>query len=253
MIPKDRREEILNLLSTHKYMSVEELAKLMFISESTIRRDLAYLEKEGSLKRTRGGASYLSPFLVKWPFVFRNKTNMKEKIYIAKLAASFVQDGDSIFIDSSSTGLCLAKALIERKNLNVLTYGMSTAQVLAEEGNAYVECVCGHYFPGSASIYGKEACDFIKQHYAKTCFVSGCGFSAEHGLSDYAKEEAALKKTFHECSDQTIVLVDHSKFEQKFFWRDLDFSEINVIITDRPLPENIDERCYHHDIQVIYE
>lgn len=105
-------------------------------------------------------------------------------------------------------------------------------------------------------LYGLTAFDtliFIKQHYAKTCFVSGCGFSAEHGLSDYAKEEAALKKTFHECSDQTIVLVDHSKFEQKFFWRDLDFSEINVIITDRPLPENIDERCYHHDIQVIYE
>lgn len=253
MVPRDRREEILNLLSIHKYMSVEELAKLMFISESTIRRDLAYLEKEGSLKRTRGGASYLSPSLVKWPFVFRNKTNIKEKVYIAKLAASFVQDGDSIFIDSSSTGLCLAKALVEKKNLNVLTYGMPTAQVLAEEGNAYVECVCGHYFPGRASIYGSEACQFIKQHYAKTCFISGCGLSVEQGLSDYAKEEVVLKKTFHECSGQTVVLVDHSKFEQTFFWKDLDFSEMDVLITDQPLPECIDEICYQHDIQVIYE
>lgn len=253
MVPKDRREEILKLLSIKKYMSVEEFSNLMFISESTIRRDLAHLEKEGSLKRTRGGASYIDPSLVKWPFVFRNKTNIEEKIYIGKLAASFVQDGDSIFIDSSSTGLCLAKALVKKQNINVLTYGIPTAQLLAEEGNAYVECVCGHYFPGRASIYGKEACDFIKQHYAKTCFISGCGLSIEHGLSDYAKEEVPLKKMFHKCSEQTIVLIDHSKFEQTFFWQDLPFSEIDIIITDQPLPEKIDDICYHHDIQVIYE
>lgn len=253
MIPETRREEILNLLATNKYMSVKQLASSIYVSEPTIRRDLMYLEKEGSIKRERGGASYVDPSFVKWPFVFRNKSNLKEKLYIGQLASTLVNDGDNIFIDSSSTGLCFAKSLHQKQNLNVLTYGFQTAQTLSENESTSIECVCGAFHAPHSSIYGKEACDFVSRHYAQSCFISCCGLDTLLGLTDNSREEVALKRTFHEHSKQTVLLLDHTKMNTIFYYQDLKLSEIDIIVTDQPLPKNLDEACYTHDIQVIYE
>lgn len=70
---------------------------------------------------------------------------------------------------------------------------------------------------------------------------------------EYSREEAFLKKTLHEHASQTIVLLDHTKMNQTFYIQDLTLSDIEIIITNRPLPENLYEACYKYDIQVIYE
>ena len=85
MLSEERRKKILELLADEKTMSVERLARSIFVSEPTIRRDLMQLAKEGSIKRTRGGASYVNPDLVDWPFSFRQKENIREKNEIARM------------------------------------------------------------------------------------------------------------------------------------------------------------------------
>lgn len=255
MIPDTRRKEILDLLKKHSYMSVTDLANNIFVSEPTIRRDLTALEKEGSLKRTRGGATYVEPSLAKsrWPFVMRNKQNLETKLHIGKLALSFVNHSDSIFLDSSSTCLCFAKQIPEDFELNVLTFGISTARILADNPNFFVEVPGGQFDLKRESIYGKEACDYFNQRHADTCFLSGYGFSAQEGLTEISREEYLLKRTLHENSDRTVVLIDHSKFGSNYYRKVLPFPEIDALITDQPLPEDIDEMCYKYDVQVLYE
>lgn len=253
MIPETRREEILALLEKNTYMSVSDLAKSIFVSEPTIRRDLAYLEKEGSLKRTRGGASYIHPTLARWPFVFRNKTNIAEKLHIGKIAASFINYGDCIFLDSSSTCLCLAKSFPEDIELDVLTFGIPAAQALGTNPKIFLELPGGKFHPQRECVYGKEACDYFSQHHATICFLSGYGLSADGGLTETSREEFVLKKVLHENADQTIVLMDHTKFGKTHYRKVLSFSEIDILVTDCPLPEDIDEMCYKYDVQVLYE
>lgn len=253
MVTDDRRAKILSFLSKEGYMSVPKLAQNLFVSEATIRRYLADLEKEGSIKRTRGGASYIDPALAKWPFVFRNKTNIPEKLHIARLAASFVNDGDTLFMDASSTCLCLAKELSKDLSLDILTYGIPAAQVLAENRKAFVELPCGQYNPDRSSIYGKDACDFFSTRYANTCFISAQGLDAKQGLTEYSREEVFLKKTLCENAKRTIVLLDHTKINKTFYIQDLSLQDIDILITDRPLPEELDREFYKYDIPVIYE
>lgn len=253
MIPENRRQEILDLLEKNTYMSVSDLSKAIFVSEPTIRRDLAYLEKEGFLKRMRGGASYVHPTLAKWPFVFRNKTNINEKLHIGKIAASLISYGDRIFLDSSSTCLCLAKSFPEDIELNVLTFGIPAAQVLGTNPKIFLELPGGKFHSQRECVYGKEACDYFKQHHATLCFMSGYGLSADGGLTETSREEFILKRVLHENADQTIVLIDHTKLGNTYYRKVLSFNEIDVLITDRPLPEDIDEMCYKYDVQVLYE
>lgn len=253
MIPDTRRKDILDLLQKHSYMSVTDLAKAIYVSEPTIRRDLTFLEKEGSLKRTRGGASYIEPNTARWPFVFRNKRNIEAKLHIGKIAASFLDHADSVFLDSSSTCLCLAKSIPEDMQLDILTFGIPTAQTLAENPNFFVEVPGGKYNAQRQCIYGKEACDYFSSHHANFCFLSGYGFSAETGLTEVSREEAVLKKVLHENSDHTIVLIDHSKIGNSYYRKIVDFKEIDALITDQPVSEEIDELCYKYDVQILYE
>jgi DeoR/GlpR family transcriptional regulator of sugar metabolism len=251
MIPKERRKQILDLLEKNKYMTVQSLAKEIYVSEPTIRRDLAYLEKEGSLKRSRGGASYINPTATRWPFVFRNKRNISQKMDIGKLAASFIEYGDSIFIDSSSTCLCLAKEIQQDIAIDALTYGIPAAQMLGENPNIFVELPGGKYHPTRACVYGKETCDYFASHHANICFLSGYGFDAEHGMTEYSREEFTLKKVLHANADRTIVLMDHTKMNRTYYRKVLPLSEIDILITDQPLPTEIEQACYQHDIHVL--
>ena len=115
MLSEERRKKILELLADEKTMSVERLARSIFVSEPTIRRDLMQLAKEGSIKRTRGGASYVNPDLVDWPFSFRQKENIREKNEIARMAARLVQDGDTLFLDSGKHLLLSGKGAAGKK------------------------------------------------------------------------------------------------------------------------------------------
>ena len=103
MVPEERKQQILALLERKRYVTVEELSKELFVSLPTIRRDLAALELEGALTRTHGGASYNQAGTQVAPFILREKSNYQEKQVIGNVAAGLVENGDTLFISSSST------------------------------------------------------------------------------------------------------------------------------------------------------
>lgn len=252
MIPETRRRDLLTILEKNQYMTIDQLANFLHISIPTVRRDLLQLEQEGLIKRNRGGASFISRQTLQWPFTFRHRSNIAAKTYIAELATAYIKNGDHIFLDSSSSCYCLAEQLKEFHELRVMTNGIPTLQLLGNMNGVTVDCVCGTYHPKRASIYGYEACDYIARHHAKLCFLSCQSLNIQNGAMDGSEEDIAIKKSFSEHADQTIYLIDHSKFNKNSYFQALPLNKVDTIVTDQPLPEEWEEYCKQYEIEVVY-
>lgn len=251
MISDERRKKILELLEQQHYMSVEKLARAIFVSEPTIRRDLTQMAKEGSLKRTRGGASFVNPDTVDWPFLYRQKESIDQKKKIAEIASKLVQDGDTLFLDSGSTCYCLARELLDRKNLSVLTYGMTIAKLLSTNETCNAQITCGTYQNQRTSIYGFGTIDYINRCHAKWCFLSSPGFQPDKGIFNYDAMEAEVKTALYHNADRTVLLLDHKKIGKSYSYLELGLDKIDVIITDQPFDELTQTICDSHNIHVI--
>lgn len=250
---EDREGKIIQLVKERNYISVKELTKLLYVSEPTIRRDLTVLDKKGILKRNRGGAAYISKQQTQYPQVFRNDENVQEKKHIARLAAEFVKDGDSIFMDASSSCYYLAQFIDQELKLNVMTHGLAIAKELARSSNIHVEVVCGRYDISNDAVYGADACNYVKSRYADLCFMSMSGLDASQGLTNLLMEDAEITRAYHHQAGKTILLIDHTKINCKYYIKVFDLSEVDVLITDQPLPAELDTYCFDHDIEVICE
>ncbi|ORM71209.1 DeoR/GlpR family DNA-binding transcription regulator [Pantoea rwandensis] len=252
MFPDQRRNQIIKLLEIQKFATVEEMSKAIFVSEPTLRRDFAQLEKEGLIHRTRGGASFIFPTHVEFPFDARVKHNSDKKKYISDIAETFLHDRLNIFLDSSSTGLYLSRKFKNFTGLTVLTNGIKAANLLSDESDASINCVCGQVFPKRSSASGQDTCDYISRYYADIAFISCRGLSAEQGATDCTREEAAVKQCYQKHARKTILLVDSSKFDEVYFNQILPMEKIDVIITDKPLPEAINDMAKAADVQVLF-
>ena len=253
MVPNERKQEILEQIEKYQYITVSDLAKKIHVSEPTIRRDFAQLERDGLIKRNRGGASFISKETMDWPFVYRNKQHRKEKCYIAQLATAYISGEDTIFMDSSSTSYCLAEALDGFANLRVLTHGIPVLQMLGEKSGISADCVCGTYRRKRSSVYGYEACEYIAKHHARTFFLSCAGVHLKQGVTDRTEEDMAIKQAFWRNADQTILLVDSSKIrEEIYYYKVMDIKNLTAIISERPLPEEMMQYCREEGVEVVF-
>lgn len=251
MTPEERRQEILKLLDKKKFITVDDLASLLFTSKPTIRRDLLILEEGGFIRRTKGGAQAIVSSLVEWPFTMRNAKNNDQKAYIAEIAKDFLNDHANIFIDSSSTCLHFAKEVAEFDNITVLTNGIKTAHFLSEESNNNVSVTCGKIYKKRNSINGPDACDYVSKHRANIAFMSCRGISSTN-TTEFTMEEAMIKKYYNNYADQTVMLIDSSKFDETFFYELLPFDAVDFIITDKKPGIDYLEAAKKSDMEFLY-
>ena len=242
-VPDERRDQILAALEKHGYLSVAELAGMMFVSIPTIRRDLSVLEREGSLVRTHGGASFLSDFAASSPFSLRYRENVGEKRMIGKLAARFVSNGDSLFIDSSSTSQTLVEQLPEDMNLTVLTNALFIARELGPRKNVRTEIPGGTYDSKHEAVFGSATVDFIKNRNADWFFFSCNGFDAKKGTMSNTPLDGSVKKAMKENATKTVLLIDHFKENKLCYYHLFGWDDVDYIVTDRKLSPAIQEVC----------
>lgn len=249
---QERREQILNHLSQKNFITVKDMAKQIHVSEPTVRRAFRELEKEGLIYRNHGGASYLADKHNQWPLAYRSRSHLKEKTYIAQLAAAYVNDGDYIFLDSGSTCYCMAKELTNFHNLRVLSHGHPAIHVLSENENIIVECMGGTYSPKHDATFGYEAIDFIQKRHAKLFITSGYCLNIQYGSMETFEEEVPVKKAFSENADKTILLMDTSKYRQVGYFQTLNFDQIDVIVSDQKPPEEFIHHFEAFNIEYVY-
>lgn len=253
MIAVQRGRKILSLLEERKYLSVSKLSQMLFVSESTVRRDLDQLARQGLIRRTRGGALLVQESQVEMPLSYKSEDNAEKKRYIADLAVDFVQDDQSLFIDSSSTCISFARRLSEKKGLTILTNGLVTAHILSENMDVDVYSAPGQVFKKRASIHGAETCEYILRHFADVAFVSCRGLDTEIGASDYSEGDAMVKRCFRKKARQMILLADSSKFNKSFFHQALFFDQIDLLISDKEPPQEIMQKLIEAEVEVLWE
>ena len=212
LIPAERHRRIVELLNQHGTVRVSTLSESFKVSELTIRRDLEYLEDNGILERTYGGAIYSHRLAMEPLFTEKDRLRREEKERIATAAAGMVEDGETIFIHSGSTTLRMFRHLSGRKNLRVVT---SNAAAVLEARNLDLDVYFtgGQYRKVSNSLVGPLARRFLQQFNANKCFIGVDGVSGKYGLTTPSIDEAEMGRTMIEQTHGAkIVLSDSSKF-----------------------------------------
>lgn len=183
----------MEILKQKKHVTTKFLAKELYCSVSTVRRDLIKLEKEGLVKRFHGGASIVPDTKVEYNYISNETENLKEKKYICNIALDFIQDGQTIFIDSSTTANNLCPLLEKFDELTVITNGIKTAYDLNFHENVQAFFAGGIIKPGTSATIGEFAFDFLEHFHADITFISCRGLNQD-GVFDVDYNLSLTKK-----------------------------------------------------------
>lgn len=242
---------MLEFINKNKSATVEELAAEFFVSGATIRRDLATMEKQGLIKRSHGGAMAFASSAEESAFSVRENTNVASKRTIASLAYKLVKNGDSVFLDSSTTTGFIIPLLNNLKYLSVTTIGIRNALLLSQTSDIKIYLAGGRIQNHSNSITGTDTLDFISRIHADITFVSCSGVTLESGFTDADIEQSKLKRQMKKNSAKIAMLCDSSKFDKTFMCVDFDFNEIDYLITDKTPPATYVEKIANEGCKLL--
>jgi DeoR/GlpR family transcriptional regulator of sugar metabolism len=242
MLSLERQEEILEILNRNKSATVEELASELFVSGATIRRDLRSMEKQGLIKRSHGGAMPFKSSAEESAFAIREQENTVAKKTIASLAAKLIKNGDSVFIDSSSTTGAVIPLLNGYQYLSVTTTGIRNALLLSQTNSVKIYIAGGQIQNHSNSIIGTDTMDYISRIHADVALVSCSGVDAHYGFTDSSIEQSKLKQQMRKNSSILAVLCDSTKFGKTFLCTNFHFDEVDYLITDKTPPQEFLEK-----------
>lgn len=250
MFAEERRELILNALRSKGRIFVKDLAEEFGTSIDTVRRDIISMEKQGLLKRTHGGAIPLSKVR---RFPIDNKVRYNEgtehQNAIAKLAARYIEQGDTIFIGGASIHYVLLKYLPIDINYTVITNSLTIAEKLKLLNNVETYIVCGK-IREEEEIIDTLATEFIRTLRIDVAFLTGGGISSKHGLSTSTPEGSSFQRAVADVSRKKICLGNFDKIGIEFFSRTLEIKDLDLIITDWEAPEDEVKRIQRLGVKV---
>ncbi|MCL4297002.1 MAG: substrate-binding domain-containing protein [Anaerolineae bacterium] len=229
----ERRQRILTLLREQSNATVIELAKLLNVSEGTIRNDLTALDEAQQIMRVRGGAVVRDIHPVQMPaLAAKARVNAPAKQRIARWAADMVEDGDAILLDASTTVFHMAAYLQDRRNLTIITNGLEVARALAANRANTTILIGGVLRADGTSVTGHLGEKMLRDLHIKTAFVSCSGFTVEVGLTELDLQEAQLKSHMIRSASRVIALIDSSKFGRAALVPFAAVEQISHILTD---------------------
>lgn len=232
-----RRREILKIIQEKGFAPVSELSRLFGVSEVTIRTDLRFLKQEGKIERNYGGAGTVADDEYAEsdgaPFSMVSKLLDENKTAIAKAAAGLISEGESIFLDASSTTCHLAVLLRMIHDITLISNSIPVFEQLKEYRYGTLIGVPGELNPVTQSFIGPYAENMIRSLKANKAFISPRAILPQ-GLRDASMAEASVKKMMMESADETIVLADHSKFgNRQALFGIGSFDRVAAIVTDK--------------------
>ncbi len=242
-----RQNNILEYLQKNLYAPVQEIADTFGISPATVRRDIATLKETGEIKKVFGGASLtdMNKILPQFDNERHLLSNIPEKEAIAKKAAELIKDGDTIFINSSSTALRIYPYIVN-KNVNIVTNNGRSLYAFRNPGTELI-LIGGEVksIKGSTklSTTGEFAIETIKRISATKCILGVSGISVTGGLTSMAIDEPTINRAMiQQCHGDVIILADHRKLNITHNFLFGDISDVSVLITDSgSSPEHIQE------------
>jgi len=247
---EERHAKIIELLNAEGELNVSQLAKLLGVSEMSIRKDLNHLSNVGMLLRTYGGAIAQQRSSMEMSLLEKQNKNLAEKSMIGKLTASLITNGQSVMLDSGITTQQVAKNLLGHENLTVITNGLNILNTLAGHPNITLYTVGGQITSSSYTIMGTDSEANFQKYYANTCVVSVDGVDVERGLTSRNQLEANITRILLEHTERRILVTDFSKIGLIALIPVAPLTGVDVIVTDDKAPADFIERVRKMGITV---
>ncbi len=242
MLNIQRYNLILELIKKRKNIKLNEIVDELNVSEATARRDLNFLEEKGKIRRVHGGAVLVEDR--EENIDYKKLVYSEEKNKIGKKAASYVKNGDTVFLDAGSTTECVIKYLAGKDDVKVVTNGFTHIEELTKLGiETYI--LGGKIKIKTGAIVGSTALFSIKNFNFDVVFIGANGINLD-GYSTPDPEEVLVKSEAVKRGKNVYFLCDHSKFNERSF---INFASLQdgILITDGKIPEDIKEKMKMED------
>ena len=244
VVKSDRSKEIIQQLLHDGEVSVERLAKRLKTSTSTVRRELAELERSGLLRRTHGGAIRVEPMLYE-PFRHLSSFSAQEQLHagekrrIGLAAAEIIRDGEIIAIGAGTTTTQVARSIRHRKGITVVTNAVNIAMELSHRADLTVIVTGGTMSIDWFALTGATGIAAVGEMYYDKVFIGVDGVHPEHGLTTNYPDQASIHRAMMRKARQRIVVADHTKIGDIGTALIAPTSDADLIITDKSAPARI--------------
>lgn len=235
MLQYERQQAVMEYLKLHHTATIQALAKHVYTSEASVRRDIAILEASGLVLKVYGGVILAEHKNEVVPVELRDSANSAAKEIIAAEAAKLIHDGDTLFFDSSSTVRRICKHIKNRKHLKIITNNIRICEEL-KDTDIMVYCTGGEYYKKLDCFLGSYAERFISSINATGMFFSCKGLSEQGVLTDVSEPEISIRQVMLAHADKKFFLCDNSKVGQKYTFTLCDATDLTGILSDRPIP-----------------
>lgn len=231
MFKNERQNEILKILASDGYATVEKLSKLLYTSESSIRRDLIELENDNMVTRSYGGVELAKNNSRAVPFSSRLHRRTQEKKRIAEKAAQLVSEKDIVFLDQSSSALFLAQELVKTKKITVVT---NNIEILSSDLPMGVSVYSsgGRVSSYRRCLIGEDAGGVFRRIRADFAFFSSKALSSDGYIYDSTLEEVLVKETMMANAAKKVFLCDSEKFDQYAGFKQCALSEVDYMVSE---------------------
>jgi DeoR/GlpR family transcriptional regulator of sugar metabolism len=252
MLARERYQKILHQLSKTGTVTTTELIALLNVSIETVRRDLLHLERSGQLHRVHGGAMANGSMQPYADLPHRLEANPSGKAELCHTASRLVEDNDIIFIDSGSTAVFFAQALLSRDiRLTVVTHSKDVFDILSVSDRFRLILCGGFYDHAEKAFYGQLALDSLKRLHVKKAFLCPTAISLKSGIWDYNDALIQVQAQAIASSEKVIFLADSEKFEKNAMLKLCDTSAAHTYVSDSQFPQHYKQLYEEQGISVI--
>jgi DeoR family glycerol-3-phosphate regulon repressor len=249
MSQKRRQDLILEHVHRTGFVSIDELVDHFQVTPQTIRRDLNELAREKKIRRHHGGAG-LESSTVNTAYQARKIMNLEAKERIASELVKMVPDGASLFINIGTTTETIARALLNHRDLRVVTNNIHVATILSAKEDFSVIIAGGEIRHRDGGIVGEATRDFINQFHMDFGIVGISGIDTDGSLLDFDYREVRVAQTIISNSRQVLLAADHSKFGRNAMVRLGNIAQADHFFTDAPPPADIQEILQDHQVKL---
>ncbi|MBO1305999.1 DeoR/GlpR transcriptional regulator [Enterococcus sp. 669A] len=246
-----RKEYILDSLDTKHSVRINELSKNLKVTRETIRRDLNTLEEAGMIKKVHGGA-ILDNQTGETDYEKRKIERWHAKEKIAKIAAGYIEEGDSVYLDYGTTTLALAKEICHMKNITVVTNTIPIINTLLKNEAIDIIIPGGLLRSNESSLFGQFALNNMQEIFVNLGFFGCSGIESKAGVTSHHMGEVQVSKQMIQQCQSNIVLADQTKFGNMAFNRTAALEEIDIVITDILLEDAKEyEALAEHGVELV--
>ena len=237
-----RQSEILDIANGEGRVIVDDLAQRFDVTLQTIRRDLGELANAGLIDRVHGGAVPRTG-VTNLGYEERRRLHDTAKADIARACAAAIPDNCSIIINLGTSTEAVARELLHHRNITVITNNMNVANILVANPSCEVIVAGGTLRRSDGGLVGELTTDFLEHFKVDFAIIGASALDADGDLLDYDLAEVRVAKTIIRQARRTYLVCDHSKLGRSAPVRLASLQEISAVFTDKPLPDDLTQRC----------